>query len=102
MMLRTFTFRVPKKSARKMVAFMRREARRLLQRIPACRAAYFVRNQARKNEYMWVTLWTSDAARERAMRRKDWKNVATREEKAGFFSGGPRHVHYDVVLTLGR
>ncbi|MFQ5927460.1 MAG: antibiotic biosynthesis monooxygenase family protein [Terriglobia bacterium] len=100
MMLRTFTFRVPKKRERAMRAFMKREARRLLRRVPGCRAAYFLRNQARRNEYTWVTVWTSDAARERAMQRRDWKALVKREEQAGFFAGRPRRVHYDVVLTL--
>lgn len=83
-----------------MRAFMKREARRLLRRVPGCRAAYFLRNQARRNEYVWVTLWASDAARERAMQRKDWKDVARREEKGGFFGRRPRRVHYDVVFSL--
>ncbi len=99
MLLRTLTFQVPKQKDRAMRAFMRREALALVRRIPTCRAAYFVRNQARKNEYMWVTVWPSAAALERARRRKDWKDVTGYEEKAGFFLSRPRHVHYDVLLT---
>jgi len=102
MMLRTLTFVVPKPKDRAMRAFMRRAALPMVQCIPSCRAAYFVRNQARKNEYMWVTVWPSAAALERARQRKDWKDVTGREEKAGFFLSRPRHVHYDVLLTLAR
>jgi len=100
MLLRTLTFLVPKPKDRAMRAFMRWEALPLVRRIPACRAAYFVRNQARKNEYMWVTVWPSAAALARAMRRQDWQDVTAREVRAGFFARRPRHVHYDVVLTL--
>lgn len=101
MLVRTFTFRVPRKRERRMLSFMRQEARRLLQRIPACQAAYFLRDQKRKREYMWVTVWSSAAACERARQRADWKEVARREEDAGFFGGAPRAAHYAVVLRLG-
>lgn len=99
MTLRRFVFRVPRKRERAMVAFMRREALRLLRRIPACRAAYLLRGPNRKREYTWVTLWTSEAALQRALRRKDWQDVLRREEEAGFFAGRPRTRHYTVVST---
>ncbi|MFQ5853619.1 MAG: hypothetical protein ACE5JU_23925 [Candidatus Binatia bacterium] len=111
MILQTIRFRVPKKRERAMVAFMRQEARRLLRRVPACRAAYFLgtastslgagparKGPKRAGEYMWVTLWTSEAARKRAMRRKDWREVARQEEEAGFFAGKPQARHYKVLL----
>lgn len=98
MLVRMFRFRAPEKKERGMVRFMRREALRLLRRIPACRAAYFLRGD-KKREYVWITIWVSDAARRRAMARKDWKEVVAREEKAGFFAGRPQAGHYKVVLT---
>lgn len=101
MLVRMFRFRVPKnpnagKKEREMVRFMRRKALRLLRWIPACRAAYFLRADKRR-EYIWITVWTSDTARRRAMARKDWKEIVAQEEKAGFLG---RHdaKHYQVVL----
>jgi hypothetical protein len=96
MLVRMFQFRVPKRKERAMRAFMRREASRMLRRIPSCRAAYFLKGEKR-GEYIWITVWTSDAARRRAMARKDWKDIVRREEKAGFLG---RHAakHFTVVL----
>ena len=112
MVLRTFTFRVPKKKEGAMLGFMRRpstspfdlaqgelgvkEALALLKRIPACRTAYFLRPEGGKGEYTWVTLWTSKAARERMMRRKEWQNFLKKETR--LFAGNPRIRHYDVLL----
>jgi hypothetical protein len=96
MLLRTFAFRVPKKKERAMAAFMRTRAMRLLRRLPACRAAYFLRNARRRGDYVWVTLWTSDAARARTMQREDWKKLV-KEESARFFSGKPKITHYQVL-----
>lgn len=98
MILRTYTFRVPKKNERKMLAFMRREARQLLRRVSACRAAYFLRGHGKKREYIWITVWTSDRARKAAMRRKDWQAVSRREEELGFFAGQPKSDHFEVLV----
>lgn len=109
MILRTFTFRVAKKKERTLVKFMRRPSSRearlgiksplqLLNSIPGCRAAYFTRSTERKGEYLWVTLWTSDAARRAAQRRKDWQAVVEKEETQ-FFAGRPQARHYRVLLS---
>lgn len=108
MILRAFTFRVHKREERRLVGFMRRPSSRLarlgiksplelLKSIPGCRAAYFTRSVERKGEYLWVTLWTSDAARRAAMRRRDWQEVV-RQEKSQFFAGRPQARHYQVLL----
>ena len=97
MQVRVFRFRVPKKNERKMRAFMRGKPLRLLRRVPGCRAAYFLRG-TRKQEYLWITVWTSDAARRRAMARKDWKALVREEERGGFFAGRHEASHYQVLL----
>ncbi|MBI4466043.1 MAG: antibiotic biosynthesis monooxygenase [Acidobacteria bacterium] len=97
MVLRMFTFRANKGKERGLVGFMRRRALRLLRRIPACRAAYFLRNPERKGEYVWVTLWASEAGLRAARKRKDWKEIV-REEESQFFAGKPQARHYQVLL----
>ena len=97
MILRTFVFRAKKSQRRTVAGFMRRRALRLLKRIPACRAAYFTRNPARRGEYMWVTVWSSPAALRAAQRRPDGKEVV-RLEEGDYFAGRPRHRHYQVLF----
>lgn len=97
MTLRVFVFQAQKKRQRGLVRFMRRRALTLLRRIPACRAAYFTRNPERRGEYMWVTVWTSNAGVRAAQRRRDWKQVV-REEETQFFARKPRAQHYQVLL----
>lgn len=97
MTLRTFVFRVQKKKQRTLVKFMRRGALRLLRRIPACRAAYFMRSPERKGQYIWMTVWTSEAGRQAAMKRTDWKEIV-QEEESQFFGGRPQARHYRVLL----
>lgn len=97
MTLRTFVFRAKKNKQRSVVRFMRRRALPLLRRIPACRAAFFTRNPKRQGEYLWVTVWTSDAAVRAAQQRRDWKQVV-REEEGEYFTGRPQARHYAVLL----
>ena len=98
MLLRTYRFRVPKKNERRMVAFMKREALPVLRRMPAIRAAFFLRSLEKKQEYMWVTLWTSEAARRRTAALPAWKALGQAEHKGGFFSGAPEARHFQVLL----
>ena len=97
MILRTFVFEGKAGKRRTVADYMRRRALRLLKRIPACRAAFFVRDPARRGEYMWVTVWSSPTALRAAQRRKDWKEIV-REEEGEYFAGRPRHRHYQVLL----
>lgn len=102
MILRTFVFRVKRKKRRAVVGFMRREALKLLRRIPACRAAYFVQSPKpkgpnRAREYMWVTLWPNQRAVRVAQKRKDWRRVV-RVEEGEYFAGKPKASHYEVLL----
>ena len=97
MILRIFRFRVRKKKQRAVLEFMRREPLRLLRRTPGLRAAYFSCAQGQRREYLWVTLWTSEAARKRATQRKDWREL-DRWEEAEFFAGKPEISHYQVLL----
>src|SRR3989338_7208725 len=105
MILRTFVFQASQSKRRTVAGFMRRRALRLLKRIPACRAAYFVRNPStslraspgRRGEYMWVTVWSSPAALRAAQRRPDWKEVV-RLEEGDYFAGRPHHRHYQVLF----
>ncbi len=98
MILRTYTFRVPKKNERKMVAFMKREALPVVRRMPAIRSAYFLRALKKKQQYMWVTLWTSEPARRRTAAHPAWKALGQAEHKGGFFAGTPQARHFQVLL----
>ena len=97
MILRTFVFEAKASKRRTVTGFMRRRALRLLKRIPACRAAFFTRNPARRGEYMWVTIWTSNAGLLAAQRRPDWKEIV-RIEEGDYFAGRPRHRHFEVLF----
>src|SRR3990172_12394270 len=97
MLLRTFVLRASGSKRRTVAGFMRRRALRLLKRIPACRAAYFTRNPARRGEYSWVTVLSSPPALRAAQRRPDWKEVV-RLEEGDYFAGRPRHRHYQVLF----
>ena len=97
MILRTFVFQASKSKRRTVTRFMRQRALRLLKRIPACRAAFFTRNPAKRGEYMWVTVWSSPAGLRRAQRRPDWKEVV-RIEEGDYFAGRPRHRHFEVLF----
>ncbi len=97
MILRTFVFQASQSKRRTVAAFMRRRALRLLKRIPACRAAFFTRNPGRRGEYMWVTVWTSNASLRAAQRRPAWKEVV-RLEEGDYFAGRPRHRHFEVLF----
>lgn len=114
MILRTFVFRVKRTKQRTVVGFMRREALKLLQGIPACRAAFFCRNPStsplasargklragpkRKGEYMWVTVWRNQRAVRAAQKRKDWQRIM-RIEEGEYFAGRPKAQHFEVLLT---
>lgn len=98
MLVRMFGFRVKKGRERAMVGFMRRQAMGLLKRIGGCRQAYFLRQHEKKDEYVWVTVWTSEAARKKAMARQDWQALVA-EETARFFAGKPRVAHYEIVVV---
>ena len=97
MLVRVFQFRVKKGQDRAMRAFMRRKALGLLKKVPGCMCAYFVRGEA-KGEYMWVTVWKSDAARKRAVSRPDWIRLVW-EETERFFAGKPKVQHYEVLAA---
>ena len=97
MLVRVFQFRVKKGQDRAMRAFMRRKALGLLKKVPGCMCAYFVRGE-RKGEYVWVTVWTSDAARKRAVSRPDWIRLVW-EETERFFVGKPKVQHYEVLAA---
>ena len=99
MVVRILRFRVPKKNVWKMLAFMRREPRGLLRRSAGLRAAYFLREQGRKGQYAWITVWASDAACRRAVRSRAWQEILRREKASGFFAGKPDARHYEVLLT---
>ena len=98
MVVRVLRFRVPKKNIRKMLAFMRRDPRHVLHHAPGLRGAYFLREQGKRNEYAWITIWASDAACRRAVRGRAWQDLLRREKASGFFTGKPDARHYDVVL----
>lgn len=100
MMLRTFTYRVPKGKERVMLRFMNSEVRRMLRRIPGCRAVFFASRQGRKREYIWVSLWSSNSAFKKAGRHKDWKALGVKEHKMKFFAGRPGHAHYNLIFSL--
>ena len=95
MLVRMFQFRVKKGRDRALRVFMRRKALRLLKKVPGCLCAYFARG-GKKGEYVWVTVWTSEAAPERAMARRDWQALVAEETKR-FFAGKPRVQHYEVL-----
>jgi heme-degrading monooxygenase HmoA len=98
MVVRILRFRVPKRNERKMLAFMRRDPQHLLHRVRGLRGAYFLREQGRKNEYAWITVWASDAACRRAVRSRAWQDLLQREKASGFFAGKPDARHYEVLL----
>lgn len=98
MVVRILRFRVPKKNLKKMLAFMRRDPRHLLHHSPGLRGAFFLREQGRKNEFAWITVWASDAACRRAVRGRAWQELLRREKASGFFAGKPDARHYAVVL----
>lgn len=100
MMLRTFTYRVPKRKERVMLRFMKVDIPRMLRRIPGCRSAYLARRQGRSGEYIWVSLWANDAAWKKAGKRKEWKELGVKEKKLKFFKSRPRHVHYDITVSV--
>ena len=97
MILRMFVFEAEASKRRTVARFMRRRALRLLKRIPACRAAYFLREPGRKGEYTGVTVWSSPAGLRAAQRRPDWKEVV-RVEEGEYFAGRPRHRHFQVLF----
>ncbi len=97
MLVRTFHFRVKKGQERAMRLFMRRKALKLLKKVPGCLCAYFARGD-RTGEYLWLTVWTSAAARKRATERSDWRALAAEETKR-FFAGKPRIQHYEVLAA---
>ena len=99
MVVRVLRFRVPKKNVRKMLAFMRRDPRHLLLHARGLRGAYFMREQDRKDEYAWITVWGSDAACRRAVRGRAWQDLLRREKAAGFFAGKPDARHYEELLA---
>ncbi len=99
-MLRTFTYRVPKGKERVMQRFMKSDIRKMLLRIPGCRAAYFAKRQGKNREYIWVSLWTNNQAFKKAGKRKDWKELGVKEKSLKFFAGRPKHVHYDVIYSI--
>jgi len=98
MVVRVLRFRVPKKNIRKMLAFMRRDPRHVLHHAPGLRGAYFLREQGKRNDYAWITVWASDAACRRAVRSRGWQELLRREKASGFFAGKPDARHYEVVL----
>jgi len=84
-----------------MLTFMKREGWDLLGRIPHLRGAYLLHNQNRKNEYIWVTIWTSKSGLNRAIKSKAWKRLYVQEVASGtIFTGGYRRAHYDALLSL--
>ena len=81
MLVRVFQFRVKKGRERATESFMLRKPMGLLRQLAGCRHAYFLRNREKKGEYMWVTVWTNDAARKRAMSRTDWQALVKEEDR---------------------
>jgi heme-degrading monooxygenase HmoA len=98
MVVRLLRFRVPKRNEQKMLTFMRRDPSHVLRRVAGLRGAYFLREQGRKNEYAWITLWASNAACRRAVRSRAWQGLLRRERASGFFASKPDVRHYEVVL----
>ena len=96
MLVRMFGFRVRKGRERATESFMLRKAMGVLKRIGGCRQAYFLRSREKKGEYMWVTVWASEAALKKAMGRKDWQALV-KEETAEFFVGKAKVRHYGVA-----
>ncbi|MGH9789054.1 MAG: antibiotic biosynthesis monooxygenase family protein [Candidatus Acidiferrales bacterium] len=97
MLVRMFQFRVKKGRERAMQVFMRRKALAFLKKVPGCLCAYFARAD-RGGEYMWLTVWTSAAARKRATERRDWQALVAEETKR-FFAGKPKVQHYQVLAA---
>jgi len=97
MLVRMFQFRVKKGRERALRVFMRRKALKLLKKVPGCLCAYFARGET-KGEYVWMTVWTSGAARKRATGRRDWQALVAEETKR-FFAGKPKVQHYDVLAA---
>ena len=98
MVVRILKFRVPKRSERKMLGFMRRDAVHLLQHARGLRGAYFLREQGKRQSYAWITVWASGAACRRAVASAAWQQTLQRERAYGFFAGKPDARHYDLLL----
>ena len=98
MVVRVLKFRVPKRNERKMLAFMRRGPRHVLHHSPGLHAAFFLREQGKKNEYAWITVWASDTACRRTVSGRAWQELLQREKASGFFARKPDARHYDVLL----
>lgn len=98
MVVRLLRFRVPKKNKREMLVFMRRDPQHVLHHSAGLQAAFFLREQGKKNEYAWITVWTSNTACRRAVRGYAWQDLLRREKASGFFAAKPDARHYDVLL----
>ncbi|MCI0403160.1 MAG: antibiotic biosynthesis monooxygenase [Acidobacteria bacterium] len=97
MLVRMFQFRVKKGRGRAVQTFMRGRPLGWLKRVPGCLCAYFTRGK-RKDEYVWVTVWTSEGAVKKAMARRDLQALVA-EETERFFAGKPEVTHYQVLVA---
>jgi len=102
MIVRVFTFRVSAKNQGKLLRFMKQgRGWAVLSRIPHLRGAYLLHHQNRKNEYLWITMWSSNAGLKRAMESKAWRRLYVSEVDSGvIFEGGYRRDHFDALLSI--
>jgi hypothetical protein len=99
MIVRIFTFQVAKKNQPKLIKFMQHDGGwGLLECIPHLRGAYLLNNRTHKNEFLWITIWTSQAGLNRAIKSNAWKRLYVREVESGVIFGGTYHrEHFDVL-----
>lgn len=102
MVVRMFTFHVTRNNRSKLMRFMQQEGGwAMLGRIPHLRGAHLLRNQNRKNEYVWVTMWSSHPGLKRAIKSKAWQRLYAHEVESGvIFGKGYRRVHFDALLSI--
>jgi hypothetical protein len=102
MIVRMFTFQVTKNNRSKLMRFMQQgQGWALLRRIPHLRGAYLLRNQKRKNEYVWITMWSSPSGLKHAIKSTAWKRLYAREVDSGvIFGGGYRRAHFEALLSI--
>jgi len=73
----------------------------MLGRIPHLRKAYLLHNRNRRNEYLWITMWSSDAGLKCAIKSTAWQRLYAHEVASGvIFGGGYRRAHFDALLSI--
>jgi hypothetical protein len=102
MIVRVFTFQVAKKNQATLLKFMKQDGGwAMLGRIPHLRKACLLHNRNRKNEYVWITMWSSNAGLKRAIKSKAWQRLYAHEVESGvIFGGGYRRAHFDALLSI--